>query len=65
MISTMVWGTGNMGRAAIRAVPAHPALELASVLVHDPAKVARDAGDLGDLGRDLGVAATDDVGAEQ
>ena len=63
MISTVVWGTGNVGRAAIRAVDAHPALELTDVLVHDPAKTGRDAGDLGGLGRDLGVAATDDIGA--
>jgi hypothetical protein len=63
MIATVVWGTGNVGRAAIRAVAAHPALRLAAVVVHDPAKVGRDAGDLGDMGRELGVAATDDVGA--
>ncbi|MFC9910800.1 dihydrodipicolinate reductase [Streptomyces sp. NPDC059862] len=61
MISTVVWGTGNVGRAAIRAVDAHPALDLAAVLVADPAKVGRDAGDLGGLGRCLGVPATDDV----
>jgi hypothetical protein len=63
MITTVVWGTGNVGRAAIRAVDAHPLLELAGVVVHDPAKVGRDAGDLGDVGRALGVAATDDVAA--
>ena len=63
MISTVVWGTGNVGRAAIRAVDAHPDLELAAVIVHDPDKVGRDAGDLAELGRDLGVAATDDVDA--
>ena len=63
MITTVVWGTGNVGRAAIRAVDAHPLLELAAVVVHDPAKVGRDAGDLGDVGRALGVAATDDVDA--
>ena len=63
MISTAVWGTGNVGRAAIRAVDAHPALELTSVVVHRPDKVGRDAGDLGELGRDLGVAATDDIDA--
>ena len=32
-IPVTVWGTGNMGRAAIRAVAAHPGLELAAVLV--------------------------------
>ncbi|MFD8738775.1 dihydrodipicolinate reductase [Streptomyces sp. NPDC059618] len=63
MISTVVWGTGNVGRAAIRAVEAHPKLELVAVLVHDPAKVGRDAGDLAGLGHGLGVVASDDIGA--
>ncbi|MEV6203355.1 dihydrodipicolinate reductase, partial [Streptomyces sp. NPDC051771] len=63
MIRTVVWGTGNVGRAAIRAVDAHPGLELAAVLVADPAKVGRDAGALAGLGHELGVVATDDVGA--
>ncbi|MER6949428.1 dihydrodipicolinate reductase [Nonomuraea sp. NPDC000554] len=63
MVSTVVWGTGNIGRAAIRAVEAHPVLELAAVLVHNPDKVGRDAGDLGGLGHELGVAATGDVEA--
>ncbi|GAT69998.1 dihydrodipicolinate reductase [Planomonospora sphaerica] len=63
MTSTIVWGTGNVGRAAIRAVEAHPALELTAVIVHDPGKVGRDAGELGGLGHDLGVVATDDAGA--
>jgi len=31
------------------------------VIVHNPDKVGRDAGDLGDVGRDFGVVATDDV----
>ncbi|MEU8777545.1 dihydrodipicolinate reductase [Streptomyces sp. NPDC048606] len=63
MIPTVVWGTGNVGRAAIRAVDAHPALELVSVIVHNPAKVGRDAGELAGLDHALGVTATDDVGA--
>lgn len=63
MISTIVWGTGNVGRAAIRAVHAHPELELTGVLVHDPAKVGRDAGRLAGLDHDLGVAASADVDA--
>ena len=61
MIRTAVWGTGNVGRAAIRAVDAHPELELAAVIVHNPDKVGRDAGELADLDRSLGVAATDDI----
>src|SRR3954463_13346721 len=63
MIATVVWGTGNVGRAAIRAVDAHPALKLVAVLTHSPDKVGRDAGDLGELGYDLGVTATDDIEA--
>ncbi len=63
MISTVVWGTGNVGRAAIRAVEAHPLLELVAVLVQNPDKVGRDAGELADVGYSLGIAATDDVGA--
>ncbi|MFJ7204775.1 dihydrodipicolinate reductase [Streptomyces sp. NPDC098789] len=61
MISTVVWGTGNVGRAAIRAVEAHPALKLAAVLVHNPDKVGRDAGELAGLTYALGVPATDDT----
>ncbi|GLX17233.1 dihydrodipicolinate reductase [Streptomyces lavendulae subsp. lavendulae] len=63
MIPTVVWGTGNVGRAAIRAVDAHPALELTAVIVHDPAKAGRDAGELAGLGHRLGVTATRDIEA--
>ncbi|RHW26009.1 dihydrodipicolinate reductase [Nocardioides immobilis] len=62
MIPTVVWGTGNVGRAAIRAVHAHPELEVAAVVVRDPDKVGRDAGELADLGP-TGVLATDDLDA--
>src|SRR5579859_4996374 len=63
MIPTAVWGTGNIGRLAIRAVQAHPALALTAVVVHNPEKVGREAGDLGGLEYDLGVVATDDIDA--
>jgi hypothetical protein len=62
-IDTVVWGTGNVGRAAIRAVAAHPALTLSAVIVHNPDKVGRDAGDLAGMDGALGVAATADVDA--
>jgi len=55
-----VWGTGNVGRAALRAVLRDPALELAAVIVSAPAKVGRDAGDLCGL-PPTGVRASDDV----
>ncbi|WP_112274274.1 NAD(P)H-dependent amine dehydrogenase family protein [Lentzea terrae] len=63
MIATVVWGTGNVGRAAIRAVEAHPALKLAAVVVHNPDKVGRDAGALAGLDVELGITATNDVDA--
>ncbi|MDQ0596650.1 hypothetical protein QF037_000995 [Streptomyces canus] len=50
MIPTVVWGTGNVGRAAVRAVAAHPELSLVAVLVSSPAKVGKDAGELSGLG---------------
>ena len=62
-VRVVVWGTGNMGRAAIRSVVAHPDLELAGVIVSSPAKEGRDAGDLADVGRPLGIAATQDAAA--
>ena len=56
----VVWGTGNVGRPAIRAVAAHGDLELVGVVVSNPAKVGKDAGELAGI-EPLGVAATDDV----
>jgi 2,4-diaminopentanoate dehydrogenase len=56
----VVWGTGNVGRPAIRAVAAHRDLELVGVVVADPAKVGRDAGELAGIAA-LGATATDDV----
>lgn len=56
----VVWGTGNVGRPAIRAIAAHRDLELVGVVVSSPAKVGRDAGDLAGIAP-LGVVATDDV----
>jgi 4-hydroxy-tetrahydrodipicolinate reductase len=53
------WATGNIGTRALREVIRHPALELAGVLVYDPAKDGVDAGAL--CGEDpTGVTATTD-----
>lgn len=62
-VPVAVWGVGNMGRAAVRAVVAHPGLELAAVLTGDPAKAGRDAGEVAGLDRALGVPLTWDVDA--
>lgn len=54
----VVWGSGNVGRPAIRAIAGHSELELAGVIVANPEKVGRDAGELAGIAP-LGVAATD------
>jgi hypothetical protein len=58
----IVWGTGNVGRAALRAVLADPGLALAGVIVSQPEKIGRDAGMLCDRPA-TGVVATADVAA--
>ena len=56
------WGTGSVGKHALRAVIDRPDFELAGVRVYNPDKVGKDAGEL--IGRDpIGVLATDDVEA--
>jgi hypothetical protein len=59
MHRVVVWGTGNAGRPAVRAVAAHQGLELVGAVVANPEKVGRDAGELAFV-EPLGVAATDD-----
>ncbi len=56
------WATGNIGTRALREVIRHPDLELAGVLVYDPAKNGVDAGLI--CGEDpVGIFATDDRAA--
>ena len=57
------WGTGNAGRKAIGGIVRHPDLELVGVHAHSPAKLGRDAAELGDLREATGIRATDDVEA--
>lgn len=59
-LKVVVWSTGTVGRHAIAGIDAHPDLELVGVWVSSPAKEGRDAGDLAELGRELGVRATTD-----
>lgn len=56
----VVWGTGNVGRPALRAVVAHKELELVGVIVHDSSKVGNDAGELCNVSH-LGVPVTNDA----
>jgi 4-hydroxy-tetrahydrodipicolinate reductase len=53
------WGTGNIGRYALREVIRHPALDLVGVRVYDPGKDGVDAGVLCDEAP-VGVTATTD-----
>ncbi|MEO1058594.1 MAG: dihydrodipicolinate reductase [Actinomycetota bacterium] len=59
-IKVVQWGTGNVGRMAIRNIVARPDLELAGVMVTNPAKVGLDAGELAGLDP-IGVSATNDL----
>jgi len=59
-LKVVVWSTGTVGRHAIAGIDRHPDLELVGVWVSNPDKVGRDAGLLADLGRELGVLATND-----
>jgi len=59
----VVWGTGNVGAPAIRAVISHAGLELAGVVVSSEAKQGRDAAELAGLSGKTGVAATRDHAA--
>jgi 4-hydroxy-tetrahydrodipicolinate reductase len=59
----VAWSTGNAGVHAIAGIDARPDLELVGLWVSNPNKVGKDAGELAGLGRNLGVAATNDVDA--
>jgi hypothetical protein len=56
------WATGNVGRAAIEGILAHPELELVGAWVHSEAKDGLDVGAICGLG-EVGVAATRDADA--
>jgi 2,4-diaminopentanoate dehydrogenase len=58
-LKVVVWGTGNVGRPAIRAVLSHSDLELVGVIVANRNKVGLDAGEIAGVGA-TGVIATDD-----
>jgi 2,4-diaminopentanoate dehydrogenase len=51
------WGTGNVGRLALRGILEHPDLELVGLLVHSEEKAGKDAGEIAGLGP-VGVTAT-------
>ena len=56
------WATGKVGRVAIRHFASNPTYELVGVLVTNPKKVGKDAGELAGISA-TGVIATNDVEA--
>ena len=56
------WSTSNVGGYTLRAILAHPELELAGVYVHSEKKSGRDAGELCGL-PPLGIQASNDAEA--
>ena len=62
MTKVILWGPGQMGIGALRAVIQHPGLELAGLVVHSEHKEGRDAGDLCGL-PPTGIVATRDIDA--
>ncbi|MEV0200876.1 dihydrodipicolinate reductase [Nonomuraea sp. NPDC050691] len=59
-IRVVQWATGSIGRYALRSVLSRPGLQLAGVLVYDPDKIGKDAGELVGL-PPTGITCTDDV----
>ncbi|WP_063130620.1 NAD(P)H-dependent amine dehydrogenase family protein [Nocardia fusca] len=55
------WATGTIGRRSLRAVVAHPDLELAALYSQSPDKFGRDAADLCGLDTPTGIRATADI----
>jgi hypothetical protein len=56
------WMTGDVGQVGLRHFADNPVFDLVGVLVHDPAKVGKDAGDIVGIAP-TGVITTDDVDA--
>lgn len=62
-IGVAVWGTGNMGAAAIRSLATFPGLRLTGVITSSPGKVGLDAATIAGLPEPTGATATGDVDA--
>ncbi|WP_372863712.1 hypothetical protein [Spongiibacter sp.] len=62
-LKVVTWGTGNVGKYAIRAVLNHPELELVGHIVSSQAKSGADAATLAGLDTPCGVMASCDIDA--
>jgi 4-hydroxy-tetrahydrodipicolinate reductase len=61
-ITVVQWTTGNVGKESLKAIVAHPDLELVGCYAWSDAKVGVDVGELAGIDH-IGVAATNDVEA--
>lgn len=59
----VTWGTGNVGKYAVRAVVNHPELELIGHIVNGDDKVGKDVADLANLDKPTGIIASNDIDA--
>lgn len=57
------WTTGKVARESLKAILDRPNLELVGVYAFSADKIGQDAGDLAQLGRKVGIKATDDIDA--
>lgn len=60
-IRIVQWTTGKVAREAIKAILDRPELQLVGLYAFSKDKVGRDVGDLIELGRTVGVNATDNI----
>lgn len=56
----IVWGLGNVGRAAVRMIIEKESLELVGAIDVDPNKIGKDAGEVFDFGK-TGVTVSSDI----
>lgn len=57
------WTTGKVAREAIKVILDRPELELVGVYAYSKEKAGQDVGDLANLGRKLGIKASNDIDA--
>jgi 4-hydroxy-tetrahydrodipicolinate reductase len=59
--TVVTWGTGNVGKYAIRAVVNHPELELIGHIVSSDSKAGKDVAELAELDVPTGVIASNNI----
>ncbi len=60
-ITVVTWGTGNVGKYAVRAVVNHPELQLIGHIVSSEAKAGKDVAELAGLDKPTGIIASNKI----